>query len=382
MACGDVCPKQCINFPLKGDGHWHPVVNHDCCIQCLSCEHACPVLSKQKELSAASRPFAAWTNDDAMRLRSSSGGTFAQIAQRFIVDGGYAAGAVIDGVEVKHIVTNNVDDLPLLQGSKYIQSNTHGVYSEMKELLKNGNRVLFSGTGCQVAAIYNIVPERFWSNLFTIDLICHGVPSRYDLKRYLDMHDKKIIKINSFRDKTWKFGYAMTCTCEDGSIVRDDENYFYSAFNNNKSLRWACYNCKFKTGLQRCSDITIGDFWGGNQFMEQRSKGLSLCIIHSEKGKELLETSDLENHEIEWEECLPKNKDYFYANNLFRFNPIRWLYPVIIKCGEKTIKHYIGSIELSRKKHILLILLDSIFQHFSLSINNKAIKKILCRLKK
>lgn len=219
MACGDSCPHRCISYPEGKDGHWHAVVDKSKCIQCLRCEDSCPVLKRKKPLSTFSQPYASWSKNTDLRSASSSGGTFAQIATRFIQNGGYVVGAVIDGVKVKHIVINRLEDLHLLQGSKYIQSNTHGVYAHVKQLLSAGEKVLFSGVGCQVAAIYNFLPQRLWENLYTIDLICHGVPSPLDLKRYFDMHDAKIVEIKSFRDKSWKAGYAMTCIDKDGNIV-------------------------------------------------------------------------------------------------------------------------------------------------------------------
>lgn len=382
MACGDACPKQCISFPLGADGHWQPKIDMNRCIQCHSCERACPVLHRKKELSVQSVPYATWTNNDGIRRLSSSGGTFAQIATSFLLEGGVVIGARIEGLDVRHILIQEIEDLPVLQSSKYIQSDTQSIYNQAKECLKVGKKVLFSGTGCQVAAIYNFIPEKYWNNLFTIDLICHGVPSRYDLWRYLGMHDKRIVGIKSFRDKSWKIGYAMTCIAEDGSMIRDDNNYFYNAFNNNKSLRWSCYNCKFKTGLQRCSDITIGDFWGGEKFQEERKKGLSLCVIHTNKGRALLSKTNIVVRETSWEECLPKNKDYFYPNNIFRYNPFRWFYPYLVRhLSDQVLNHVIGSNgNTESKKYIPLVLIDVIFQHFNYFLAKKAINKILWKV--
>lgn len=383
MSCGDSCPQKCISYPDGKDGHWHAVVDTSKCVQCLRCERACPVLKRKKPLSSSSQPYASWSFDGRLRSISSSGGTFAQIARHFIMGGGYVVGAAIDGVKVKHIVINKQEDLHLLQGSKYIQSDTHGIFARVKQLLSEGNKVLFSGVGCQVAAIYNYLPQRLWENLFTIDLICHGVPSPLDLKRYLDMHDTTIVEIKSFRDKSWKAGYAMTCVDKNGKVIRDEDNYFFAAFNNNKSLRWSCYTCKFKTGLHRCSDITIGDFWGAVKFKEELKNGLSLSITHSSKGKQLIAESGLKYEEVDWDECLFRNRDYFYGNNLFRFNPIRWLYPRLIHKGsDKLVCQAIGSMHLREKKKHFLLFLDAIFQHFNYSVSNKMLKKQLWQIKK
>lgn len=382
-ACGDICPHQCISFPSGGDGHWYVNVDTSKCIRCLRCESVCPVINRRKPLSKASAPYAAWTVDTKLRSKSSSGGTFAQIALAFLHDGGYVAGAMIEETRVRHIVIQSDTELNLLQGSKYVQSDTSGIYSEVLTLLKNGKKVLFSGLGCQVAALYNVIPHRLWSNLFTIDLICHGVPSSMDLDRYLKMHDVKITKIISFRDKSWKNGYAMTCKDEKGNIIRDEDNYFFSAFNNNKSLRWACYTCKFKT-LHRCSDITIGDFWGAERYKSELPKGLSLCIVHSSKGQSLIANNCLVTNHVDWKECLTNNKDYFLGNNLFRYHPIRWLYPLLMKYGsDDFVKLTVGSMySKSWFRNLIILWMDKFFQHLNYKYSNKSLLKFIWALKK
>lgn len=384
MTCGDTCPRHCISFEFMGDGHFMPKIDNNLCIHCHKCEMVCPVLCKNKELSTESFPYASWTYDDVLIEKSSSGGTFAQMAKEFLQTGGFVAGASIDGVDVKHILIDKISDLYLLQGSKYIQSITIGIYHEVLNRLKDGAKVLFSGTPCQVSGLYNIVPKILWENLYTIDLICHGVPSRKDLTLYLEDHNTKISRIHSFRDKTWKYGYAMTLIDINGDKVQDDRNYFYDSFNSNKTLRWACYKCPFKTGLQRQSDITIGDFWGAKRFEKQKTKGLSLCIIHSSKGQKMLENSNIHREEINWNECLPKNKDYFNPRNFFKFHPLRLLYPKLVSsCDFETIKILYGKangkIGLRYKpiKH-----LNSIFQFIDYRYKLRVVNKMLCEIKK
>lgn len=384
MTCGDACPNSCITFELMRDGHYMPKIDRERCVRCLRCEKVCPAIHSEKNKSTESSPFASWTKDKKLLKRSSSGGTFAQIASEFILRGGYVAGATITGVDVNHILINDINELHKLQGSKYIQSVTTGIFNAVLCKLKERKNVLFSGTPCQVAGLYNFLPQKLWANLYTIDLICHGVPSRNDLKMYLEHHDTKISQIASFRDKTWKFGYAMTLIDEAGNKVQDDNNYFYDSFNSNKTLRWSCYNCPFKDGLQRQSDITIGDFWGAKRFDEQKSKGLSLTIIHSQKGKKLFESSDIYKEEIRWEECLPKNKDYFNRRNFFKYNPLRLLYPKLIKsCDFKTIKALYGKPE-GKVKLIFkpLIFFDKIVYYIDYRYKISVVKSMLCQIKR
>ncbi len=383
MACHDACPHNCISFHIGHDGHYEHRIDTSNCIHCLKCENSCPVLNSRKELSEQSKPWAAWTPDDKLRALSSSGGVFAEIAKSFLQDGDIVIGAAILGTQVKHIAISDTDDLHKLQGSKYLQSNICDVYSRVVDLLKSGKRVLFSGTGCQVAAVYNIVPKKLWHKLYTIDLICHGVPSRYDLDIFLNHLPQKVASIKSFRDKSWKFGYAMTCIATDGSILRENDNYFYAAFNNNKTLRWSCYNCPFKTGLERRSDITIGDYWGAKGYDEQATKGLSLCITHSDKGEQLLQGTKLQRHESQWSEAIRSNKDYYNPLNLFKFNPLRWIYPYAIKLFTyPMMKKAYGSQDITAPIFFPLRFLDAVFQHFNYQYSIKSYKQILCKIQR
>ena len=381
MACHDACRMSCINFKLGSDGHFVRAINTDKCISCHKCEKSCPALKAQKGLSTESTPWATWCNNDGLRNLSSSGGTFAAIAQKFIQDGGIVIGAAISGTNVGHIAVSDTADLYQLQGSKYIQSDTRNIYKYALKQLADGKKVLFSGTGCQVAAIYNFIPKKLWTNLYTIDLICHGVPSRLDLGLFLKNQPKKVIEIKSFRDKSWKFGYAMTCIADDGSILRSDDNYFYAAFNNNKTLRWSCYKCPFKTGLERRSDITIGDYWGAKGFEEQTTKGVSLTITHNSKGESLLRAANLEIHRTRWEEAILHNKDYYLPLNLYKFNPLRWLYPIAVSSfSYSTMRKIYGSQDISSFLYFPLRAVEAVFQHYNYQYSIKSYKKILCKI--
>lgn len=383
MACHDACPQSCISFQIGNDGHFVHKINFGKCIHCHMCEKSCPVLSPKKAHSKKSKPWAAWTPDDTLRLLSSSGGVFAEIAKEFLQKGGIVVGAAISGTNVIHIAISDIADLHKLQGSKYLQSDTCGIYRAVFNLLNSGKKVLFSGTGCQVAAVYNIVPQKLWDNLYTIDLICHGVPSRFDLEMFLNHLPKKVITVRSFRDKSWRFGYAMTCIANDGSILREDDNYFYAAFNNNKTLRWSCYNCPFKTGIERISDITIGDYWGAKGYDEQAKKGLSLCITHSNKGEQLLHESKLQQHELQWHEAIECNKDYYNPLNLFKFNPLRRIYPYAVKhFTYSMMKRAYGSQGITAPMFFPLMFLDAVFQHFNYRYSIKSYKKLLCKIQK
>mgnify|MGYP000046079556 FL=1 len=75
-----------------------------------------------------------------------------------------------------HIKIENQKQLTKLQGSKYVQSSIGITYKQTKDYLKKGRIVLFSGTPCQISGLYEYLGKEY-NNLYTIDVICHGVPN-------------------------------------------------------------------------------------------------------------------------------------------------------------------------------------------------------------
>ena len=141
-----------------------------------------------------------------------------------------------------------------------MQSNTENTYEIVRDLLKDGKKVLYSGCPCQIAGLYSFIGEKN-DNLFTIDLICHGVPSTKILQKYLkDSYDCKEIKRLDFRDKS-VFGWSteMNIYMNNGEEVhtRASKDSFYQAFLSNLSLNPNCENCQFSR-LPRQGDISIG----------------------------------------------------------------------------------------------------------------------------
>ena len=384
MACSNSCPKQCVSFILGGTGHLYPKVDKSKCINCGRCEKVCPILSLSREKSIKSKPYAAWTKDDNLRLHSSSGGFFAQVATEFIENGGVVCGATMFGTRVKHIIVDSVLDIPRLQGSKYLQSDMTNVFNRLKDILKEGKRVLFSGTPCQVAAIYNFIPSHLWENLTTIDLICHGVPSPLAMDIFEKTCENGIDRIDSFRDKTWNpwnKGYGMTHVSHSGEKVRSKtkDNLFLSLFSYNKVLRPSCYHCQFQQGLQRHSDVTIGDFWGIKRFPEQHEIGISLVISHSKKAEELLKSPFLNKHVSNWQESLPGNYNYYFSHNIFYYDPLRYIFPFAVKNFKDDIifKLYGNKIKSRLDWFYPYLLFEVLLEKMGKKRISKELKKIL-----
>ena len=216
---------------------------------------------------------------------------------------------------VKHIVIDNKEDLHLLQGSKYTQSDTTGIYKKVYEYLKKGTFVLFSGLGCQVAGLLNYLPHNTqFDNLFTIDLICGGVPSRALITKYLEHEANKVKEIHAFRNKNV---YEFSVLNKDNQVKVVPLAArplplcgFYTELTN----KYICYDCKY-VGAHRNSDLTIGDYWGDTEYIEEHKKGLSIAVVHSEKMKQLLLSSNVECHEAGWDIFLKHNTRMVYGKN-------------------------------------------------------------------
>lgn len=297
MACVDSCNTKALQSHLAEDGHLYPKFDSSICVMCLQCEKSCPIVngfSYQSDKKA--NCYAAWNNNVELRKGSSSGGAFSAMAVAVLDRGGVVIGAAMKGVcEVYHKAIFTKDELFELQGSKYTQSNTEGIYKETFSLLKKGYLVLFSGMGCQIGGLLSFLDnKKYEGRLITVDLICGGVPSKHLIYKFIENEPYEIKYILSFRtkDKGWSpNGFKYNLKTEDSrGCIHDYTNksdLITNGFSRELTNRWSCYNCSF-IGIKRLSDFTIGDFWGINEFKEQFYDGISLIITHSDKAESFL----------------------------------------------------------------------------------------------
>ena len=310
MACVDSCNKGAIKRITDADGHVYVKVNSDACVGCLKCEKVCynALHDYGNNVLSLSKPFAAWSRNVEFRKRGTSGGIFASLAKTIIDKGGIVIGADFDGLRCTHRVVSTIEEISTLQGSKYLQSNTEGIYKTIEKYI--GTRmVLFSGVGCQVGAVlsyFNKHPKK--GNLITVDLVCGGVPSSLLLESYL-AHNKQVERISAYRDKS---RYVLKGIVKGKNIELSNRPLplfgFFSGFTN----RYSCSDCKFAYA-HRKSDITIGDLWGDKEFPTEHEKGISLVICHNEKGAELVSASDITTNDITWQQVLLYNKRIVYG---------------------------------------------------------------------
>ena len=293
-ACEQVCPKSCISFGADTEGFLYPTVDENLCIECGKCIKHCPILSDVKR-GTSPKVFAAKYKDRNTVFKSTSGGIFIPLAKFIIDKGGAVFGCAFDeALTARHIKIESVDQLYKLQSSKYVQSNTEGIYSEVKAELDKGRYVLFSGTGCQAAGLKNFLDKNY-DRLITVDIICHGVPSPKLFDKYIGYMGQKLgnkLTDYNFRSKEkrgWDLYYKATAKNKSKSDYGFFDPY-YNAFLTCKTYRESCYNCKFANS-QRAGDITLGDYWGIQKMHPEfyDDNGVSLVLINSDKGQKLWE---------------------------------------------------------------------------------------------
>ena len=296
-ACREVCPTDCIEMVCDEEGFKYPSVNAEKCIDCHKCEKKCPVINSVNCGKEAFKQiaYAAKSKNGFLVENSSSGGIFSELAQNILDKGGVVFGAAFDKkFNVKHIYVDSVTDLYKLRGSKYVQSDIGDSYKKAHDFLKEGRYVLFTGTPCQISGLYAVLGKDF-PNLYTQDIICHGVPSPLVWRKYIDYRKKRMqdIKNISFRNKKygWKdFSLKFKCSNNKEYAKTKTEDLFLRGFLKNLYLRPSCYECAFKTE-SRISDFTLADFWGIENIIPESddNKGTSLVIINSDRGKQLFD---------------------------------------------------------------------------------------------
>lgn len=319
MACADSCTQKAISCVVNDEGHYSYQVDEEKCVLCHRCEKVCPIVSKMQygvnDLKA-SQPYAAWTSNEKLRGQATSGGVFPAIAKSVLEQGGVVFGAVQDQFYVHHECIDCIEDISKLQGSKYTQSKTEGIFLKVKESLNGGKKVLFTGVGCQVAALLSFLKgNKNLDNLLSIDLICGGVPSSFLIKKFAEEFDGKVSGIASFRTKS---KYELTVIDKSGNkktLPSEERPLPITGFTTGATERYICYNCPFAMG-HRMSDITIGDYWGNTKYPEQNAKGVSVAIAHTDKGKRALRVSELEIHEIGWRDFLFRNPRTVYGESI------------------------------------------------------------------
>ncbi|MDD6036547.1 MAG: Coenzyme F420 hydrogenase/dehydrogenase, beta subunit C-terminal domain [Lachnospiraceae bacterium] len=301
--CANLCPHNALSMQADDNGFVYPVIHPDKCIHCGACQRVCPAKNDVR-LSYPQEVYAAAFKDAVSLYQSSSGGIFPALSGYILSQGGVVFGAAMqEKFTVETISIHNYQDLPLLQGSKYVQSNPGNSYREIRALLSQGKTVLFCGTPCQVAGLKEAVTG-LDKNLISVDLVCHGVPSQQMFQDYiahLECTGGITIKSYRFRDKKHGQDDYYSYTCEAGGheqtvCKRAAKSSYFRLFLDGNLSRESCYHCKFAVP-ERVGDLTLCDYWGiekEHPSFAKELKKLNLCgvsgvLINTEKGKNLFE---------------------------------------------------------------------------------------------
>lgn len=295
-ACFAVCNHHAISMEYDKEGFEMPVVNMERCVDCGLCKASCPVLNYDPQYSHkysnCQRGYAARNTNKKQRLISSSGSIFPPIAEWILNKGGIVIGTAFDeDFNAVHQIIDSKELLPNLQGSKYLQTKAEAkTFRVIKKELANGRLVLYAGMACQVAGLKRYL-KKDYSNLYTIDLICMGIPSPVVWQTYLRtvFKNETIIHVN-FKEKS--IGWDSFCMAIDTDKrtfrERGMKNSYMQSMFRTWNMRRSCFHCPFKTA-ERMSDFTLADCWGASALVPQMNdnKGLSSVIVHSQKGYHL-----------------------------------------------------------------------------------------------
>lgn len=390
--CAQICGKGAISMSPDEEGFMRPEIDKAKCVECGLCQKLCPVntpLSGKKYKPV--KIFSGWSNDEATRMNSSSGGAFTEIAKIVLAEGGVVFGAAMDeNVIVRHTHTDSMQGLMLLQGSKYVQSDIGDAYKETLHFLEKGRHVLFSGTPCQIAGLRNFL-RKDYGNLTTVDLVCHGVPSPLifeDYKKYVECIIRERITTVKFRCKksSWIFfNMGINPHVEkNGSVKYSYIGNYYSdpyirVFLRDYILRPNCHTCKYAS-IGRVSDFTIADWWGykatSPEDKDFDKKGVSLVMCNTEKAVAMSKRLDMRLKERTEQEALrtnpalhkpfpmSKTRSEFwndYRTKPFEYMVKKWMQPekivlsrwVSIYCNSKALKFCANLYEkVMRKAHL------------------------------
>jgi len=293
QACRLICPKHCIRMAEDDEGFQVPEIDQTLCTDCGLCVSRCPQNTRPAcTQNNCRKVLGARYKDDALLLKSASGGVFVGMAKKILETPGNAVfGCAFDeNMVARHVCVTDFKDIEPLQSSKYVQSDAGDTYSQAKNFLEEGKTVFYTGTPCQIAGLYAFLGKNY-DNLLTADLICHGVPSPLLFKRYIHRLGKnfggKIIYYD-FRNKE-KHGWGiMTKTktkTKTKTLIPYTDSY-YNSFLENFTLRECCYRCHYGNP-HRPADCTLGDFWGIENahpaFFDIR--GVSVVLVNTEKGE-------------------------------------------------------------------------------------------------
>ena len=324
-ACALICPKTCISFSTDVLGSSYAVIDAAACIGCGKCETVCPMQKEFNQPQIGIKAYAAYSIDDGIRFRGSSGGLFEAIADWILSRNGVVYASRFDeNLKLKMFEASTKDEVKKLTKSKYLQSDVAGSFTAIKNSVRKGIHVLVCSTPCQVAALKNYLgKDAEADNLYLMDFFCHGVPSQRLFDNCIEyMQKREGIKVISyeFRSKkkrgvtphyyTIKYTKAGNNKQRTRLYLRDP---FYLGFQKYITLRDSCYHCPYGSG-NHAGDITVGDFHNIDRYVKgiNRFDGVSTVITNNDKGNRVWDSicNHLEAHELDLQQLYSDHQVY------------------------------------------------------------------------
>lgn len=299
-ACVQRCPQKCITWESGEFGFRYPKIDTAQCVHCDLCEKVCPI-NRDRKAPTAQKVYAAVHKESSILAGSTSGGAFTAIADAVFALGGVVYGVTMQrDMRVQHIRIEGKDELGRLRGSKYVQSDTGNTFRQAESDLKSGRTVLYSGTPCQVDGFRRFLGKEY-DNLYTVDIVCHGVGSQAYFDKYMEFARKRYGDIQELRFRSKEFsgwscgGVVVVSTPVGGGVpkkvpYRDFDNYYYAYFLSGDIYRKSCYTCQY-ANTNRPGDFTLGDYWGVEalRLPLDTADGCSLLMVNTKKAESLLQ---------------------------------------------------------------------------------------------
>ena len=295
-ACQAVCPVQAVALVEAGFRGARPVIDQDKCIDCGKCRSVCPVCVPVRKNSSGTA-YAAYAVSEDERKSSASGGMASVLAETVISEGGVVYGcAQLSAGDIRHVRIDKMEDISLLKGSKYVQSDMTDTFCKVRKDIDDDRKVLFVGTPCQVSALKNYVGNKD-SGLVTADLCCHGVPPGVFLRRHLAhkglVPERHFVSFRRNDRGKIEFGFGIKNEAKD--LISWSPSYwdsFMTGFLSGLFFRENCFSCPYASH-DRCGDVTLADCWGVDAGPEMtHRKGLSAILINTESGRSIFEKAE------------------------------------------------------------------------------------------
>ena len=336
-ACSQACGVGAISIQEDEEGFRYPIIDKEKCKNCGLCRKVCPYEHMPSKDTGEKYVFGGYTLDNQTRFDSTSGGAFTAIVNSFCDNNYVIFGAEAKGLRVFHSYITEKNELDKFRKSKYSQSIMGYSYKYARDFLKEGKKVLFSGTPYQIAGLISFIGGIDKSNLLTVEVVCEGVPSPLYVRKMEQFYKEKFSNNigyldyrytgkSIFSNGTWDFQKMKiiidNSETQNESIAKDNTlkkykktlikdrwfNPFWSIWLQHLMSRPSCYKCPFTT-IGRVADISLGDLWGVHIYCPElygKNGGSSLVLCNTEKGKNIFKLAQnlMYGHELKFEDAL------------------------------------------------------------------------------